>query len=599
MFIADRRHYRAATGNRRLAQCAALNRINALACIMGARHGWLGASFSVAELLTVLYCGLREKNVILSKGHAAPLQYACLYATGVIGKRALHTYKDGPRGLQAHTDIATPGILVNSGSLGQALSKAAGMAYAVPRERFYVILGDGELQEGQNFEALQTVAHLRLRNLTVIIDANVYQTEQAVAAVKGIADYHRVFSGLGYTVLDIDGHDCRAVRAALTGRGRGQKLIIARTQKAGGSRFLRPVRGKQPWHGQVPDAGLYRALVREQAALSGNRALQTEVERWCRPPLPAVAPVAPVPAVPATRDLFWQALRPHLQRSRRLVVLDADLAKSCGLQGLPLWPRQFVELGISEQDMVSFAGGLARRGLLPVVNTYASFYKRAYEQVCVNQTERSAIMYAGHYAGLDYHTDGKTHQSLNDLSLMRTVPGLAVFEPVSAAQMDLCVRWAVRQRACSSYFRLHRTPLALDLPPQHPRLDRPLVAGGATARCFLTGGTVGTALALACRRERDFRGWSVMVQGVFGLPVDTAWWRQRLAGTRELVTIADNRADGGLHEWACALIARLGLRVRVTPLAPSWFGPSFRSFDDCLRHFGFTPDGVRAARRRA
>ena len=88
----------------------------------------LGASFSVAELLTVLYYERRARNVILSKGHAAPMQYACLFGAGRIGAAQLRSYKNGAGALQAHTDTCTPGILVNSGSLGQALSKAAGMA---------------------------------------------------------------------------------------------------------------------------------------------------------------------------------------------------------------------------------------------------------------------------------------------------------------------------------------------------------------------------------------------------------------------------------------------------------------------------------------
>lgn len=595
VFIAGRAHYRAAVGVRRLAQLAALNRINALACIKGAEHGWLGASFSVAELLTVLYHDRRERNVILSKGHAAPMQYACLFGTGRIGAAQLRSYKNGPRALQAHTDTCTPGILVNSGSLGQALSKAAGMAHVAPRERFFVIIGDGELQEGQNFEALQTIVQLGLRNLTVIIDANVFQTEQAVSRVKGIKDYHKVFAGFGYAVLAIDGHNPAAIRAALRKKVRGQKLILAHTRKAGGSRLLLPVGGKQPWHAQVPGHDLYLTLLREQAALTGSRKLRAEVEVFA---LQLARRFAPAPArAGSTRDFFWDALLPHYARNRRIIALDADLAKSCGLDRLPERARQFVELGISEQDMVSFAGGLALRGYRPIVNTYAAFYKRAYEQICVNQSERVPVIYAGHYAGLDYHTDGKTHQSINDLSLMRSVPGLAVFEPVTARQTKLYVDWALRQKHASAYFRLRRTPMPLVLDDRAPRLDRPLTAGREFSRCFSTCGTVGTALALRCREEKEFARWGVLVQGAFGLPLDRAWYRRTLARTREIVVIEDNLKQGGLYEFTCALVNELGLRARVVALAPDFFGWSFRNLDDCLRYFNFTPDGVRAVRR--
>ncbi|HNW92838.1 MAG TPA: 1-deoxy-D-xylulose-5-phosphate synthase N-terminal domain-containing protein [bacterium] len=597
VFIAERAYYRAASGRRRLAVLAALNRINALACIKSAEHGWLGASFSVAELLTVLTFDRRARNVILSKGHAAPMQYACLFGTGRIGAAQLRSYKNGAGALQAHTDTCTPGILVNSGSLGQALSKAAGMARVAPREEFFVIIGDGELQEGQNFEALQSIVQLGLRNLTVILDRNVFQTEYPVDAIKGIRDYRQVFAGFGYTVLAIDGHDPAAISAALRRKVRGQKLIIAQTRKAGGSALLAPVRGKQPWHAQVPGRDLYAALLHEQAALTGNARLQTAVAAFTARLVRQPQPVPPAPRSGSTRDLFWDAVLPHYRRNRKIMVLDADLAKSCGLDRLPSRPRQFVELGISEQDMVSFAGGLALRGYRPIVNTYASFFKRAYEQLCVNQSEQVPVIYAGHYAGFDYHTDGKTHQSINDLSLMRSVPGLAVFEPVTARQTRLYVDWALRQRTRSSYFRLRRTPLPLALDDRAVRLDCPLTAGREFARCFVTGGIVATALALRCREEQDFARWGVLVQGAYGLPLDRPWYARRLARTREIVVLEDNFRQGGLYEFTCALVNELGLRVRVRALAPDFFGWSFRTFDDCLRHFGFTPDGVRAVRR--
>ena len=454
---------------------------------------------------------------------------------------------------------------------------------------------------------------LGLRNLTVIIDVNVFQTEHPVSRVKGIRNYQQVFAGLGYAVLDIDGHNPAAIRAALRRKVRGQKLILAHTRKAGGSRLLLPAGGKQPWHAQVPGRDLYLALLREQAAMAGSRKLRAEVEVFA---LRLARQFAPAPArAGSTRDFFWDALLPHYSRNRKIIALDAALAKSCGLDRLPRRPRQFVELGISEQDMVSFAGGLALRGYRPVVNTYAAFYKRAYEQLCVNQSERVPVIYAGHYAGFDYHTDGKTHQSINDLSLMRTVPGLAVFEPVTARQAKLYVAWALQQKHTSAYFRLRRTPVPLAQVNRHVRqrlqpqpdalddskvrIDRPLAAGREFTRCFITCGTVATALALRCRGEKEFSRWGVLVQSAFNLPLDRAWYRRRLARTREIVVIEDNLQSGGLYEFTCALVNELGLRARVAALAPDFFGWSFRTMDDCLEHFNFTPAGVRAARAGA
>jgi transketolase len=547
-------------------------------------------------LLTVLYFGIKERTVILSKGHAAPLQYACLYGTGRLTAEQLFTYKDGPEGLQAHTDIRTAGIFVNTGSLGQSLSKAAGIAWARPRERVYVILGDGELQEGQNFEALQTIAHLELNNLTVILDQNGFQTELRVDEVKGVPDYRRVFSGFGLSVVDVNGHDPAQLLAALqlkTGRPKG---IIARTRKAAGSKYLGAIRGRQPWHAGVPDYHLYLKILAEQVSLTEDPELGREFEDFQR----LAAQMSVGPAAPrgygSTRDWYAEELAGLAKKHANLVVLDADLAKSCGLQNFAQNRSQFVELGISEQDMVSFAGGLALSGKLPVVNTYAAFFKRAYEQICINQSEGKKIIYAGHYAGLCYYTDGKTHQSINDLSLMRTVPGLTVIEPVDEQQVRYYLRWAVTAAQGSVYFRLRRTPAEIRL-GKGPALERPVVVGRAFDRAFIVEGTVATGLALCARREEEFADYGLIIQSVFNFPLDLAYYRRMLGPVRDLIVIEDNIEAGGLYEFVCSLLMRLGVNPRVRNLSLHDTGWSFRTLGDCLDYNGFTLRGLKALSR--
>ena len=555
-----------------LRRLAAVNRINALACIKAAEHGWLGASYSVAELLTVLYFGLGERNVVLSKGHAAPMQYACLHGLGLLSGKQLLSYKDGPRGLQAHTDISTPGILVNTGSLGQALSKTAALAWTHPGRRYYVVLGDGELQEGQNFEAFQTVNHMGLRNLTVIVDRNRYQTALPVQAVKGIPDLRRAAEGFGFSVIEADGHDVKALLSALRKKTARPKLVISDTLKGAGSRHL----GGKPWHSAVPDDSLYLRIVEELASEAG---VEDAFARYRA----SVVPGAPKPrrTSGSTRDWFADELAKLMGKDPRIVALGANLAEPCGMGRLP----EYLEMGISEQDMVSFAGGLALSGKIPVVNTYASFYKRAYEQVCVNQSEGGKIIYAGHYAGLCYHTDGKSHQSLNDLSLMRTVPGLIVVEPVDEDQTRWYLRWALSRAPGSVYFRLRRTPAGVSL-GQDVRVDRPAVVGRVGRRAALASGTV--ALGLALRQ-----GPGVIVQSVYNHELDLGYYRRLLRPVRELVVVEDNAEPGGLCEFACRLLLRLGLHPRVRNLSAAGFGPSFRTLAECLRHFAFTRKGLR------
>lgn len=597
-FLVDRSHYErqdARTPEGLRALCA-FNRVNALACIQAARHGWLGATFSVAEILTTLYFRLGERNVVLSKGHAAPMQYACLYGAGLLERDLLLRYKDGPDGLPAHTERGTPGVLLTTGSLGQALSRTAGLALERPHERFFVVLGDGELQEGQCFEALQNVVYRGLRNVRTVIDANGFQTELPVERLKHLPEPRKVFEGLGLEVRDVDGHDPEALAAALDAPADRPVVVWARTRKAGGTDLLAPEGDRQPWHSRVPDEALYWRIVEEQVGRSGSAELRVELERHPR----AVAPSRPAtpPPEPSTRDGFTRRLEALLDARPELEVLDADLAKSCGLERIAERGRQFHELGIAEQDLVSFAGGRALVGKLPVVHTYAAFFRRAIDQIFVNQIDRLKVIYAGHYAGLCYFTDGKTHQATNDLSLMLALPDLWVAEPPDAHHAAALLDWAVQEADRAVYFRLRRTPLALGLPRETVRPDRPLVLGEDLRRCFWTIGPVSTRLALEARKTAAFAGWGVIVQSVLRGPCDLEHLRALLRGTEEIVTIEEDLSPGALHAFVARICRELGLAPRLSGRSIDRWGASFRTLEACLDHFGFRPEGLVNPPRR-
>jgi transketolase len=581
---------------------AAFVRINALSCIMSAQHGWLGASFSCAEILTALYFGLGEHGVVLSKGHAAAAQYACLFGLGELSRDQLLAYKDGPEAPQAHSSRGTPGILLHSGSLGQAPSQVAGMVAGGARGRFFVLLGDGELQEGQVWEALQTIAHRRMTSIDILVDANGWQSARKVGETKGIADLGKSLQGLGFQVFEVDGHDPLGLVQVLEPQAtRRPRAVICRTHKAGGSRFTVPEGEVQPWHGRVPDPSVYRGILVEQAALASDPGFSRAVRRYLdsEPALPR-RPAGP--AAPSTRDAVAHRLEQRLADTPRLCVLDADLADSCGL-GLIADPAgpfahrdQFFQLGISEQDMVSFAGGLALEGRLPHVSTYAAFMTRAVEQVRANLSMGARAIYAGNYAGLCYFSDGRSHQSLDDGAHFATLPGLTVLEPATPEQAAAQLDWAIDQAPGSVYLRLHRTPQ--DLPglvahdPADPR--SPLLRGRGASRLLVASGPVATRLALDCLEQPDFAGWGAMAVSSFDPPRDPEAWRPLLGDAERIVVLEDSWAPGVLRPWLDALLLDLGLAPRRQVLQPVGFGASFRSLEACLAHFGFTVQGVRA-----
>ena len=581
---------------------AAFVRINALSTIMSARHGWLGASFSAAEILTTLYFGLGEQHVVLSKGHAAAAQYACLFGLGALSREQLLAYKDGPSAPQAHSSRGTPGILLNSGSLGQAASQVAGLVVGGARGRFFVLLGDGELQEGQVWEALQTIAHRRLRQIDVLVDLNGWQSSRKVAAVKGIADLGKVLQGLGFQVFELDGHDPMALVQALEPEpGLRLRAFLCRTHKAGGSRFTAPTADIQPWHGRVPGWDVYTGILSEQAALASDPGLSQAVRSFLadapRPPRSV-----PAPPLRSTRDATAQHLEALLSEHPELCVLDADLADSCRLGAIadpdgPYVRRgQFFQLGISEQDMVSFAGGLALQGRLPYVSTYAAFMSRAVEQARTNLSMDARVIYAGNYAGLCYFSDGRSHQSLDDGAHYQALPGVTVLEPATPEQAEQQLDWAVTQAPGSVYLRLHRTPQELSaLPSSTPGEPlAPLVKGRGAKRLLVVAGPVAARLALDCLEQSDFAGWGLVVVSCFDPPIEPGPWRALLGEVDEIVVIEDSWAPGVLRPWLDALLLELGRCPRRMVLQPVGWGSSFRSLEACLAHFGFTVQGVRA-----
>ena len=243
-------------------------RIDILKMLTECGSGHTGGSLSAADIATALYFYKMKHdpkqpkwkdrdNFILSKGHAAPLLYTVLAHAGYFEtSRTLHAQETGFR-LQGHPDSKyLPGVEISTGSLGQGLSVANGLALAHKLDkganRVYALLGDGEIQEGQVWEAAMTAAHYKLDNLCAMVDNNGLQIDGPVAKVMGVEPITDKFRAFGWEVLDIDGHDMAQITAALdkaeTIKGK-PTMIVCRTVKGKGSAVFE---GKVEFHGATP-----------------------------------------------------------------------------------------------------------------------------------------------------------------------------------------------------------------------------------------------------------------------------------------------------------------------------------------------------------
>ena len=254
-------------------------RIEIIEQVYNANSGHPGGSLSCADILAVLY--FNQMNIdsenpnakgrdrfVLSKGHCAPALYATLARKGYFDKELLKGFRKVESNLQGHPDMKkVPGVDMSTGSLGQGLSAAVGMAISSKMEhegyRVYCLLGDGELEEGQVWEAAMSASKNKLDNLCAIVDYNTLQIDGNVEEVAGLIDIKEKFESFGFNVIEVNGHDIEALVHAFNS-AKHQKdmpsVIIAHTIKGKGVSFME---GKAEWHGKAPNQEQYEEAINE------------------------------------------------------------------------------------------------------------------------------------------------------------------------------------------------------------------------------------------------------------------------------------------------------------------------------------------------
>lgn len=573
-----------------------MNRANSIVAVKRAGSGHLGSSFSAMDIVTHLYH--KEMNILIkglasrdrdiyfsSKGHDVPGLYALLYSTGILPVEKLLALRRLD-GLDGHPDVGIPGIEANSGSLGMGISKGRGIAWAKQHlglgGRVFVLTGDGEWQEGQNFEALQAGAAQSLGNLIVIIDHNAVQSDRKISQIVPLGDLDRKLRSFGWHIARCNGHDHRELadvfREFRTIEDK-PKLLIADTIKGRGVSFMEHPQALQEgngyylWHSGAPsDEEFVRAYGEILARI--NRSMQElglgEVETRVvqsdgtiglgvslvgetdskgdnKPTLKSQAEFV--------ADAYGAALVELAQERKDIVVLDADLAADCRVRQFELtFPDRFIECGIAEQDMVSMAGGLARQGLLPVVNSFASFLtSRANEQIYNNATEKSKIIYVNHYAGLIPAGPGKSHQSLRDIALVSTLPNMTVLQPGTPVEARMVLEHAVLEikENCLIRLAIGPCPRHIELPAGYSfSFGKGVSLTEGNDAVLFAYGPVMLNEALSAAEALQTQGFGLQVINMPWLNrVDVMWLAQIVTSHRNVFVLEDHCTVGGLADF--------------------------------------------------
>jgi transketolase len=544
-----------------------------------------------------------------SKGHDAPALYNVLIGLGLLPADKLHELRR-LHGLPGHPHVETPYVQANTGSLGMGISKAKGMAIANrltgrPR-RIFVLTGDGELQEGQFWESLASGAARRLHEIVAIIDHNKIQSDTWVDRVSGLGDLEAKLTAFGWHVSRCDGHDVggleRTFRSldAITDR---PKVIIADTVKGSGVSFMEGPSTKDGdlylYHSGAPGeqqytAGLEELLrtARDRFAHLGLGELQTEtrVRNPRREPRQTDNLIAG----------YERALLAQGERHRGLIALDADLIKDCGLITFAkTFPQRFVECGIAEQDMVSMAAGMARRGALPVVHSFACFLSaRPNEQIYNQCSESTKVIYVASLAGLLPGGPGHSHQSVRDISALGAVPKLALVEPSSEPEVQALFDYLVNEHAHSAYLRLVsvKWPLPFEYPVEQ-RVEEGtgwVVRDGTDVVVFAYGPWLLSNAFEAAQEIEQSTGATIRLINLPWLNrVNREWLKQTIGSCRSIVTLDNHYVHGGQGDMIAAAVAELTLqpaahvtRIGVTEL------PECGTNDEVLAYHGLDVAGL-------
>src|SRR6266566_2656047 len=415
-----------------------------------AGSGHPASSMSAADLIAVLIARYlqydwnkpRDPNndhLIFSKGHASPLYYAMLKAVGAITDTELLTFRKFGSRLQGHPTPALPWVDVATGSLGQGLPIAVGVAMAgkdldkLPYH-VWVLCGDSELAEGSIWEALDKSGFYGLANLTAIMDINRLGQRGETEFGWNMDTYRRRVEAFGCFPIVIDGHDVTAVdRAygnALSATGK-PTVILAKTVKGKGFSELE---NKDGWHGKALPPDMAERAIKE---LGGIKNLKVKTQKPERGAPSARRPAAAEPVLPtykkdekvATRKAYGDALL-ALAAIPEVVAMDGEVSNSTHADEFAkAHPDRFFEMWIAEQQLVATAVGMSVRGYKPFASTFAAFFSRAYDFLRMAAISQANIKLAGSHAGVEIGQDGPSQMALEDLASMRAVQGSTVLYP--------------------------------------------------------------------------------------------------------------------------------------------------------------------------
>lgn len=545
---------------------------------------------SAADIATTLFdryftydiaspLNLYNDRFVLSKGHAAPLLYSLFGMAGAYPLEELKTLRKFGSVFEGHPVPNYKYAEAATGSLGQGLSIGAGLALASKREgignKVYVLTGDGELAEGQIWEAANFAAHEKLDNLVAILDINRLGQSQETMFGHHIEEYVNKFKAFDFEVISIDGHNYGEIDKAFqtVQKSNGKPCaIIAKTFKGHGISFLE---NKDGWHGKALKKDELEKALKELTPI--NDKLNFQLKKPSQTKLPTHVDRITQVSIEhdpkkehATREVFGEILAKLGTENKDIYALDGDVMNSTFTEDFKdAHAERFVECYIAEQNMVSVAAGLSRMGKIPFVATFAAFLTRAADQIRMARVSDANIKFIGSHVGVSIGEDGPSQMGLEDISLFGTIPGAVVLQPCDAISTEKLVPIITSHKG----FAYMRT-LRPKTPVIYKNEDSFSIGGSKILRQsdddLLTIAATGITVFEALKAADDLQKEHVNVRVVdcYSIqPVDANTLKKCLNETNHkiLITVEDHFIHGGFGDFATAAVS--GVAGQVIKLA--------------------------------
>ncbi len=552
-------------------------RIHSIKMTSKAGSGHPTTCMSMAEIAACLFFDEMQYNIknphdwgndelVLSKGHAAPILWAAYAEAGILPVSSLMNLRKITSVLEGHPTPRMKWIKAATGSLGQGLSVGVGMAAAQKlagsRRGTYVVMGDGEIAEGSVWEAANTAADLGLDNLTAIVDIN--RLAQSAPTMHGhdLRAYERKFKAFGWDVFRVDGHSVEAIRDALAKGKESNKpaAILAKTLKGKGVSFLAD---KDGWHGKPLKGEDLKIALAELGEMP-----DIDARKLVKAPRKVKGPAlrrgfafkrAGYKGAVATRRAYGDALVSLGKVNNAVVSIDGDVKNSTYAEDFfKAFPKRSFQCYIAEQNMVGMGLGMQAKGYLPFMATFAAFLSRAHDQIRMAAYSMPNMKFVGSHVGVSIGGDGPSQMGLEDMALFTPIPDCVVLYPSDGVSTEALVEAMARKKGMA-YLRTTRpaTPILYKPTEKFEIGGSKVLKRSGKDQALVVAAGITLVEALKAYEELKADGIHVRVMDAYSVqPVDRDGLikHAKAAGGR-VVVVEDHFAQGGLGSAVALALA--------------------------------------------